>query len=235
MRAKPKKHKSQPMAGILYLTLGMGCYWCWFISGLFSTSVWYRSEQSSWMLVMLSNLITLVLLFALSKNKGLFICNLPFAIGAGIVTSTGIVLATIGLNVKELSPMSIPGALLTGIGSAPLVLLWREAFELTIPKYTGHTLVATSMLFAVFFYLFFITLPFAAALIICSAAPVISVLLFRLAYLSQPHESKLQHKSINVDSANQVLDEAMKTNTEDKASFPNMKRKAGTVKNLSQI
>ncbi len=170
----------------LLLALGMSCYWVWFISGLFSTSVWYGVDRTSWPLVLLSNAAMLLALCALARRAAPFVQRFPVVVGAGLVTSAGIVLATLGFNVDACAFMIVPGGLLTGVGSAPLILFWREVSEPLSSKRVERVLVAASVLFAMFLYLFFITLPFAVALVICSAAPVASALLLRAAYFAKP-------------------------------------------------
>ncbi len=177
---------SQAYAKPLLLALGMSCYWVWFISGLFSTSVWYGTERTSWTLVLIAHAVTLVALCFLVRRSRPLVERLPVVVGAGLATSAGIVLATLGFNVESFGFMNAPGGLLTGIGSAPLILFWREVSEPVSSKRVERLLVAASVLLAMFLYLFFITLPFVVALTICSAAPLASAFLFRASYFADP-------------------------------------------------
>lgn len=186
-------------AKALLLMLGMSCYWVWFISGLFSTSVWYGIERTSWPWVLVTNMATLVFLALMARRLSPYVERIPVVVAAGLITSAGIVLATLGFNIDGL-PWTIVliGALLTGVGSAPLILFWREASEVLASKRTERLLVALSVICATFFYLFFITLPFVVALVICSIAPIASALLLRASYFSQPHEvPKARQRGVN--------------------------------------
>lgn len=186
-------------AKALLLMLGMSCYWVWFISGLFSTSVWYGIERTSWPWVLVTNMATLALLALMARRLSPYVERISVVVAAGLVTSAGIVLATLGFNIDGLPwTVVLIGALLTGAGSAPLILFWREASEALASKRVERLLVALSVICATFFYLFFITLPFVVALVICSVAPIASAFLLRASYFSPPHNApKVRQRGAN--------------------------------------
>lgn len=166
----------------IFLFTGMSLYWVWSIAGLFSAVVWYGPGASKWMLVLVANILTFAVLLVAAKRIAPLIERKGLVLAAGTVTSLGIVLATLGLNIPALEGTTVPGAVLTGIGSAPLILLWRESSEQLHSKSTQRAFVSASVVLSTLLYLLFVSLPFPVTLVICSAAPLASAVLLRHSY-----------------------------------------------------
>lgn len=166
----------------IFLFTGMSLYWLWSIAGLFSAVVWYGPGASKWMLVLVANILTFAVVLVVAKRMVPLIERKGLVLAAGTVTSLGIVLATLGLNIPALEGATVPGAVLTGIGSAPLILLWRESSEQLHSKSTQRAFVSASVVLSTLLYLLFVSLPFPVTLVICSAAPLASAVLLRHSY-----------------------------------------------------
>lgn len=175
----------------IFLFTGMSLYWLWSIAGLFSTAVWYGPGLSKWPFVLAANIIAFAAVLIAARRLVPLIERRGLVVAAGLVTSLGIVLATLGLNIPSLAGATAPGAVLTGIGSAPLILLWRESSEQLHSKSTQRAFVSASVVLSTLLYLLFVSLPFPVTLVICSAAPLASAVLLRHSYEPRPSDAVL--------------------------------------------
>jgi DNA-binding CsgD family transcriptional regulator len=183
--------------------IGFAAHWAW-IWCVFWSSLFYQeyvlledfalglfSLEPLWTLSLLSNVVSLVALLLLSYFRGPLgdIRALPLVAALCTATGTFLISHPAITLFGGLAYISYPcGAVLTGVGSAIIVVLWGEALTLLGARYTiAYSVVA--LLLGSVAYLFITSIPSDLAQVITALLPFVGMFFFLRLKRSMPHRS----------------------------------------------
>lgn len=161
--------------------LGFGTCWGWVHVAFFSTLLFGVMPESlgllSWLLNALANGLAMVALGLLS----LWLSARAFR-RLGPLFAALTVLGTIGFSFGPLLSVAwvYVAAVLSGIGTAGLLLLWSEAYRDIPPTLAKQRTIPASLAVGVLYYLLICMLPHLVGVIVTMLLPVISVAFYHL-------------------------------------------------------
>lgn len=186
--------------------LGFAAHWTW-IHCVFWSAIFYGEGQTIlpeimdvlpleplWFISLLANVITIAFLLMLShfRNPLSSVRLLPWL--AALLTAFGTVLIShpVSILVGQAAPIIyVLGSILTGVGSAMVVVLWGELFASLGSRRTINYFVIAVMISAVGF-LVFMVIPAELSQFLVMALPLISMVFFIRFKNSVPHLSRLR-------------------------------------------
>ena len=204
-RAGIIEHAIQPQS------LGFAAHWAW-IWCVFWSSLFYSEGESAlsgnpgasgltqieplWVVSLLSNVVCMAFLIALlHRHKTLAeIDALPWA-AAGL-TCVGTAMlggSVLGLLRPVASVLYVVGAVLTGLGSGAVVLLWGELLAAEGSRRTISTFIS-ALVSASACYLVISLLPRSAAQFLCALLPLASMGLYRIARRNDAPQLRQQQR-----------------------------------------
>ena len=183
--------------------LGFGACWGWIHSAFFSGALWSGCEESFVSIVWLVNVLANG---GAMLTLGLLACRRP-PLGAGGAFAKAIaglmIVGTLSLSCSDAldGALTIAGAVLSGVGSAGLLLLWAEAYEGIAPGFAKKRTIPGSMVAGVGIFLFINALPRLAAVTAMLLLPVASTCL--LSWCKTSSEADTDHASCDAQEAEQ--------------------------------
>lgn len=163
--------------------LGFGTCWGWVHVAFFSTVLGGMMPEplglSIWILNVLSNGLAMVALGLLSAFRSSHSLR-----GLDPLFSIFTILGTIGLSLDQSSSeiWAYTAAVLSGFGTAGLLLLWAEAYRDIPPTLAKQRTIPASVATGVLYYLLICMLPQLFGIIATMLLPVISVAFLRLTH-----------------------------------------------------
>ena len=192
--------KSYSSEWMLIHCLGFGTCWGWVHVAFFSTMFFGAMPESlglsSWLLNALSNGLAMVALGLLS----LWLTSRAFR-RLGPLFAALTVLGTIGFFFGQLLPTMwvYAAAVLSGVGTAGLLLLWADAYRDIPPASAKQRTIPTSLAVGVLYYLLICMLPRLAGIVVTMLLPVISVAFYHLS-IRMSHSGEVREAEQSTDA-----------------------------------
>lgn len=186
--------------------LGFGTCWGWVHVAFFSTVLGgIMSESLSlsvWILNVLSNGIAMAILGLLAAFRPSHSLR-----GLDPLFSVLTILGTVGLSLGQSSSEmgAYAAAVLSGFGTAGLLLLWAEAYRNIPPTFAKQRTIPASIAAGVLYYLLICMLPHPFGVIATMLLPVISVAFLRLTR-RMSHKSSAAGNNTDGSTANAAHD-----------------------------
>lgn len=157
--------------------LGFGACWGWVHVAFFSTVLWGDSGEmlslSAWLVNVFTNGCAMVALGFLSLRLAP-LTQRRWLVATLVVLTVG---GTFGLSAgqSEGNAWVYAGSIVSGVGTAGLLLLWAEAYRSIAPVIAKKYTIPWSMVLGVLYYLVIGVLPTLAAVAATAVLPILSV------------------------------------------------------------
>lgn len=180
--------------------LGFGTCWGWVHVAFFSTVLGGVIPESLslsiWVLNVLSNGLAMVALGLLSAFRSSHSLR-----GLDPLFSIFTILGTIGLSFGQSSSeiWTYTAAVLSGFGTAGLLLLWAEAYRDIPPTFAKQRTIPASVATGVLYYLLICMLPQLFGIIVTMLLPVISVVFLHLTHRMNHGRNTIENNAAKPD------------------------------------
>lgn len=167
------------------MAIGISFTLVWLMMGAFSHQIIYAGVISygGWLVTMTACVVGLACLWLLYPRFGPLILKKPIAWATSLCASAGVACVSLAVNAPAtFSGLVLFGDVLSGFGMAFSLLFIKEALSRIGVKAFQELVCFSALAIAVLLYLLLLNVEFIFLLIICSAAPILSMELLRFSF-----------------------------------------------------